>query len=69
MPAISMFYGIIIYIYFMDNKQHKRPHIHVNYQGQEVIVAIPDGEVLEGGIPSSKMSFSKHGLSCIKMSL
>ncbi len=56
MPAISMFYGIIVYLYFMDNKQHKRPHIHVKYQEQEVIVAIPDGDVLEGGIPNSKMN-------------
>jgi len=55
MPAISMFYGIIIYMYFMDNRQHKKPHIHVQYQGQEVIVAIPDGEILEGSILNSKM--------------
>ena len=27
MPAISMFYGIIVYMYFMDNRQHNRPHI------------------------------------------
>lgn len=55
MPAISMFYGIIVYLYFMDNKQHHCPHIHVKYQEDEVIVSIPDGEVLEGSIPSSKM--------------
>ncbi len=55
MPAISMFYGIIVYMYFMDNKQHKLPHIHVKYQDNEVIIAIPDGDVLEGGIPKSKM--------------
>lgn len=55
MPAISMFYGLIVYMYFMDNKQHKLPHIHVKYQNDEVIVAIPDGEVLEGSIPASKM--------------
>ncbi len=55
MPAISMFYGIIIYMYFMDNKQHKTPHIHVKYQEYEVIVAIPDGNVLEGSIPNAKM--------------
>ncbi|MEB3249023.1 MAG: DUF4160 domain-containing protein [Merismopediaceae bacterium] len=55
MPAISMFYGIIVYMYFMDNKQHHCPHIHVKYQEDEVIVSIPDGEVLEGSIPSSKM--------------
>jgi Domain of unknown function (DUF4160) len=55
MPAISMFYGIIIYMYFMDNKQHKTPHIHVKYQEYEVIVVIPDGNVLEGSIPIAKM--------------
>ena len=55
MPAISMFYGIIVYMYFMDNKQHNMPHIHVKYQEDEVIVSIPDGEVLEGAIPKAKM--------------
>ncbi len=42
-------------MYFMDNKQHKLPHIHVRYQNDEVIVSIPDGGILEGGIPASKM--------------
>jgi shikimate kinase len=55
MPAISMFYGLIVYMYFVDNRQHKLPHIHVKYQDEEVIVSIPDGEVLDGRIPSSKM--------------
>ena len=45
----------IDYMYFMDNKQHKLPHIHVKYQDDEVVVAIPEGEVLEGSIPVSKM--------------
>ena len=55
MPSISMFYGIIVYMYFLDNKQHHVPHIHVKYQSDEVVVSIPEGDVLEGGIPSSKM--------------
>jgi len=55
MPALSTFYGIIVYMYFMDNKQHNLPHIHVKYQGQEVVVSIPEGEVLEGSIPLTKM--------------
>lgn len=50
-----MFYGLIVYMCFMDNKQHKLPHIHVRYQDDEVIVKIPDGTVLEGSIPSPKM--------------
>jgi hypothetical protein len=55
MPAISMFYGIIVYMYYMDNKQHKLPHIHVKYQEDEVVVELPSGEVLEGNIPNTKM--------------
>ncbi len=55
MPTISMFYGIIICMYFNDNKQHKLPHIHVKYQEDEVIIAIPDGDILEGSIPKTKM--------------
>lgn len=55
MPVISMFYGIIISMYYVDSKRHKKPHIHVRYQGQEAVVAIPDGELLEGSIKASKM--------------
>ncbi|MBF0196614.1 MAG: DUF4160 domain-containing protein [Planctomycetes bacterium] len=55
MPTISMFYGLIVYMYYLDNKQHHLPHIHVKYQGEEVIVDLPDGNVLEGSIPSAKM--------------
>lgn len=55
MPAISMFYGIIVYMYFMDNRQHNKPHIHAKYQDDEVVVTIPGGEILEGNIPHSKM--------------
>ncbi len=55
MPSISMFYGIIVYLYFKDNRQHHTPHIHAMYQENEVIVSIPDGEILEGSIPNNKM--------------
>ena len=50
-----MFYGLIVYLYFKDNKQHNLPHIHVKYQNEEVVVSIPDGEILEGKIPVGKM--------------
>lgn len=55
MPSISAFYGIIIYMYFMDNKQHKLPHVHAKYQEYEVVVEIPEGNVLDGNIPVAKM--------------
>ena len=50
-----MFYGIIVCMYYMDNKQHNKPHIHVKYQGDEAVVALPDGQVLDGKIPGNKM--------------
>ena len=55
MPSISMFYGIIVYLYFKDNKQHRVPHIHAKYQGQEVVIAIPEGDILEGSLPKPKL--------------
>lgn len=55
MPVLSMFYGIIIYMYYMDNKKHKLPHIHVKYQEYEAVISIPDGQTLEGGIPNAKL--------------
>ena len=54
-PAISKFYGIDVYMYFMDNKQHHSPHIHARCQGQEVVVSIPCGKILGGSIPNAKM--------------
>ena len=55
MPTISMFYGIIIRMMFMDTQQHHLPHIHVDYQGKKAVVAIPGGEVLEGELPAKKL--------------
>jgi hypothetical protein len=55
MAIISMFYGIIISMYYLDNKRHHTPHIHVKYQDKEAVISIPNGDVLEGEIPSNKM--------------
>jgi hypothetical protein len=46
MPAIAMFYGLIVYMYFKDHQQHHTPHIHVVFGEDEVIVEIPGGRVL-----------------------
>ena len=50
-----MFYGVIVSMYFMDNKEHKCPHIHVKYQGGEAVFGIPDGDVLAGKLPRKQM--------------
>jgi hypothetical protein len=54
MPVISMFYGVIIFMYFFDKKKHQRPHIHVKYQEQEAVFSIPEGELLEGDLKRNK---------------
>ena len=55
MPTISFFYGLVIYMYFLDNKRHHTPHIHVKYQDAEAVFVIPTGELLEGSIPPAKV--------------
>ena len=55
MAIIAMFYGIIVSMYFFDNRRHKLPHIHVKYQGDETVLSIPEGEVLEGKINNKKL--------------
>ena len=55
MATISMFYGLIISMFYGDNKQHKLPHIHVGYQGFEAVFSIPDGELITGNLPKKKI--------------
>jgi hypothetical protein len=55
MPTISMFYGIIIRMLFMDTQQHHLPHIHVEYQGKKAVISIPEGNLLEGDLPAKKL--------------
>jgi hypothetical protein len=55
MPIISMFYGIIIRMFYMDNKEHKLAHIHVEYQDYKAVVTIPEGNLLAGDFPNDKL--------------
>ena len=54
MPTISMFFGIIIRIYFFDDKQHHAPHIHAECQGQQAVYLIETGERVSGIMPPNK---------------
>ena len=56
MPTISMFYGIIIRMLFMDKQQHHLPHLHEEYQVKQAVISIPDGNLLEGDFPAKKLS-------------
>ena len=54
MPTISMFYGILIRMFFMDEDKHKLPHIHADYQGMVATYSVPDGDLLAGELPPTK---------------
>jgi hypothetical protein len=54
MPILSMFYGIVVRMYFFDDKQHHVPHVHAEYSGDQAVFAIATGEVLAGNLPSGK---------------
>jgi len=55
MPVISMFYGIIVLMYYFDNRRHHRPHIHVQSGDEEAVISIPDGSVIEGSLRTAKL--------------
>lgn len=53
MPVLSMFYGIIVRMYRELGGKHNVPHIHAEYSGEEIVIAL-DGKVLEGSFPRNK---------------
>ncbi len=55
MPTISMFYGILVSIFYGDTEQHHTPHIHVRYQGKKASIAIDDGRLLAGNFPPRQL--------------
>lgn len=48
MPAISMFYGIIIRMY--NSGEHNPPHFHASYQGFQAVFNL-NGELTDGDMP------------------
>lgn len=48
MPTISMFYGIIIRMFYDD---HNPPHFHVNYENYSAMFNF-NGNIIEGHIPT-----------------
>ncbi len=54
MPTISMFYGILIRMFFMDIEKHHIPHIHAEYQGETGVYSILDGKLLAGKLTPKK---------------
>ena len=50
MPTLSMFFGIIIRMYYAP-KEHNPPHIHVYYQEYTSVIDISNFELIEGDLP------------------
>ena len=48
MPTISIFYGILIKMYWDD---HAPPHFHAEYGGAEAMVNIQTLEIIRGKLP------------------
>jgi len=55
MPTISMFYGIMILMFYEDDDRHHLPHLHARYQGETASTAIEDGAVLDGILPRKQL--------------
>lgn len=54
MPALSMFFGIIVRMQSEKGGKHNKPHIHGLYGDHEIVVGI-SGEILEGSFPSKQL--------------
>ncbi len=53
MPTISMFFGIIIRMYYAP-KEHNPPHIHVYYQDMKASFGLIEGELIDGKLPKKQ---------------
>ena len=54
MPTISMFFGIIIRMYYAP-KEHGPPNIHVYYQNKTAVVNISDCKVTRGELAAKQV--------------
>jgi len=55
MPELSRFEGMIVRMFFADNAQHNKPHIHVVAGEFNAVVGL-DGELLAGSLPQKKLT-------------
>ncbi len=53
MPTISVFYGIVIQMFWRD---HAPPHFHALYGEHEAVIDIREFRVLRGSLPRRAMA-------------
>jgi len=54
MPAISLFYGVVISMFYRESQQHHAPHFHASYAEHEAVFGIADGSLIAGSLPNNK---------------
>lgn len=54
-PAISVFDGIVVDMIFDDEVRHHPPHIHAQYGDYEASIAIDEGTLLSGNLPTRQI--------------
>ena len=69
MPTISVFYGIRIMMYFYDTGKHHIPHIHVEYQDDEAVFSILEGDIISGKLPRKQMRLVQAWIELYQESL
>ncbi len=57
MPTISMFYGIIIRMYFAPG-EHNPPHFHAYYNEYRASVDVRTCEIIEGNLPHKQQKLT-----------
>ncbi len=68
MPTISIFYGIIIRMYFLPS-EHNPPHIHVIYGENAASLKIATGFVINGHLPGKALSMAQEWMDLHRQEL
>lgn len=58
MPVLSMFYGIIVSMYFEKDGKHSEPHFHAKYGEYKAEVDF-NGQIIAGKLPVKQAAYVK----------
>ncbi len=58
MPTISIFYGIVVTMYFEKGGQHHTPHFHARYANSKAEVDF-NGDIIAGALPPKQAAYVK----------
>lgn len=46
---------LLFRMFYFDNKEHKIPHIHIEYTEYKAVIEIPVGKLLVGNFPTDNL--------------